>query len=137
MPIARVLAPGGRVALNVWGAMDRRPLYVGLVSGILEFLSPDDRSVFDLAFSLNTAAELRKLAGDADSHAARIRFEHRTTRYSLPSALIAGAMSATRSRGSSYHCRPSDNALLSTTFSDGSLTTWAMQGSRCPWRITS
>ena len=39
--MARVLAPGGRIALNVWGALDRQPFYVALVDGIVEFLGEE------------------------------------------------------------------------------------------------
>jgi hypothetical protein len=45
-----VLAPGGRVALNVWGALERQPFYVALVGGIVRFLGEDARAGFDLAF---------------------------------------------------------------------------------------
>ena len=93
--MARVLVPGGRMALNVWGAMERQPFYVALVDGIATFLGPDSRSAFDLAFSLNTAAELRKLAGGAYLQNAHVRFEHRTMRYPIPAGLVAGFMGAT------------------------------------------
>jgi SAM-dependent methyltransferase len=93
--MARVLMPGGRVALSVWGPMERQPFYVALVDGIATFLSLDNRSAFDLAFSLDTAAELRKLTDDAGLQDASVRFEHRTMRYSIPAGLVAGFMSAT------------------------------------------
>ena len=63
--MARVLAPGGRIALNVWGALERQPFFVALVDAIATFLGADARSALELPFSLNTAEELRKLAQDA------------------------------------------------------------------------
>ncbi|HET7883344.1 MAG TPA: methyltransferase domain-containing protein [Acetobacteraceae bacterium] len=93
--MARVLAPGGRIALNVWGALERQPFYVALVDGIVRFLGENARAGFDLAFSLNTAAELRTLAQEAGLKNVRIRFEHRTTRYPSPEAFVAGFMGAT------------------------------------------
>ncbi len=93
--MARVLAPGGRIALNVWGAMERQPFYVALVDGIVRFLGEDARAGFDLAFSLNTAQELRTLAEEAGLKDGRVRFEHRTTRYPSPAAFVAGLIGGT------------------------------------------
>jgi ubiquinone/menaquinone biosynthesis C-methylase UbiE len=93
--MARVMAPGARLALNVWGEFERQPFYVALVDGIVRFLGEDARSTFDLAFSLGTAEELRRLAVDAGLTAVRIRFEHRTTRYPSPATFVAGLMSGT------------------------------------------
>jgi SAM-dependent methyltransferase len=94
--MARVLAPGGRVALNVWGALDRQPFYVALVDGIAEFLGKDvAKSAFDLPFSLNTVSELRMLASDVGLERISIRFEHRTMRYPAPARMVAGFMIAT------------------------------------------
>jgi SAM-dependent methyltransferase len=94
--MARVLAPGGRIALNVWGALNRQPFYVALVEGIVEFMGEEAaKSAFDLPFSLNTAAELRMLASDAGLQRISIRFEHRTMRYPAPDKMVAGFMIAT------------------------------------------
>jgi len=94
--MARVLAPGGRIALNVWGALDRQPFYVALVDGIVEFLGEEAaKSAFALPFSLNTAAELRMLASDVGLERISIRFEHRTMRYPAPAKMVAGFMVAT------------------------------------------
>ena len=94
--MARVLAPGGRIALNVWGALDRQPFYVALVDGIVEFMGEQAaKSAFDLPFSLNTAAELRMLANDVGLQRISIRFEHRTMRYPAPAKMVAGFMIAT------------------------------------------
>lgn len=91
----RVLTPGGRMALNVWGALERQPFHAALVDGVAMFLGKDAQSAFDLAFSLNTAAELQRLASDAGLRNVRVRFEHRTVRYPVPVQLVAGFMGAT------------------------------------------
>jgi ubiquinone/menaquinone biosynthesis C-methylase UbiE len=93
--MARVLVPGGRIALNVWGALERQPFHAALVDGIATFLGEEARSAFDLAFSLNTAEELRTLANDAGFKNVRVRFEHRTARYPMPAGLVAGFLGAT------------------------------------------
>ena len=55
----------------------------------------DARAGFDLAFSLNTAQELRTLAEEAGLKDGRVRFEHRTTRYPSPAAFVAGLIGGT------------------------------------------
>jgi ubiquinone/menaquinone biosynthesis C-methylase UbiE len=86
--MARVLSPGGRLALNVWGALERQPFQAAVIAGIVTFLGAEARSALDTAFSLNTAEELRGLARDAGLDNIRVRFEHRTFRYPV-SAVIA------------------------------------------------
>jgi ubiquinone/menaquinone biosynthesis C-methylase UbiE len=93
--MARVLVPGGRIALNVWGALERQPFFVALVDAIATFLGADARSSLELPFSLNSAEELRKLAQGAGLRNIRVRFEHRTTRYPTAAGLVAGFMGAT------------------------------------------
>jgi SAM-dependent methyltransferase len=106
--MARVLGPGGRLALNVWGALDRAPFYVALVDGIARFIGDEAaKSAFDLPFSLNTAAELRMLASDAGLQRISIRFEHRTMRYPSPATMVAGFMGATPI-AAQYQALPAD-----------------------------
>ena len=93
--MARVLVPGGRLALNVWGALERQPFLAALIAAVGMFLGADARAAFGLAFSLSTAEELRKLATVAGLGNVRIRFEHRTLRYPVTARLVAGFMGAT------------------------------------------
>lgn len=93
--MARVLSPGGRLALNVWGALERQPFHAAVIAGIGTFLGTEAKAAFDTAFSLNTAEELRGLARDAGLDNIRVRFEHRTLRYPVPAGLVAGFMGAT------------------------------------------
>jgi ubiquinone/menaquinone biosynthesis C-methylase UbiE len=93
--MARVLAPGGRIALNVWGALDRQPFLVAAIAAIGTFLGADAQAPFHLAFSLNSAAELRQLANDAGLQSIRVRFEHRTMRYPVPARFVASWLGGT------------------------------------------
>jgi len=93
--MARVLAPCGRIALNVWGALERQPFFVALVDAIGMFLGADARASLELPFSLSSVGELRKLAQGAGLRNIRVRFEHRTTRYPTAAGLVAGFMGAT------------------------------------------
>jgi SAM-dependent methyltransferase len=93
--MARVLSPGGRLALNVWGALGRQPFHAAAIAGLGIFLGAEAQSSFDTAFSLNTAEELRRLANDAGLKDIRVRFEHRTLRYPAAAASVAGFVSQT------------------------------------------
>jgi ubiquinone/menaquinone biosynthesis C-methylase UbiE len=78
--IARVLVPGGRVSLNVWGRIERQAFFAAFVDACVEFLGPETRATFDLNFSLNTSEELHRLASGAGLKDVKVRFEHRTMR---------------------------------------------------------
>lgn len=77
----RVLVPGGRLSLNVWGPLERQQFDTIFQEGIRAFFGPAAMAPALLGMSLNTYGELRKLATDAGFADVRIRFEHRTARY--------------------------------------------------------
>jgi SAM-dependent methyltransferase len=93
--MARVLTPGGRISLNVWGPIERQPFHAALLDAIIVYLGEEHKAVFDLAFSLNTTQELHALADAAGLKNAHVRFEHRTIRHPDRSELIAGFMTST------------------------------------------
>ncbi|WP_043343595.1 class I SAM-dependent methyltransferase [Belnapia moabensis] len=97
--MARVLAPGGRLSLNVWGALERQPVILALGDAIKKFLGPTAAEWMTLAYSLNTAEELHSLARDAGLKQAKVRFETRTIRYPDAAALATGFMQATPAAG--------------------------------------
>jgi ubiquinone/menaquinone biosynthesis C-methylase UbiE len=93
--MARVLVPGGRLALNVWGALDRQPFHTAVITAVGIFLGSDARAAFDSAFSLHSAEELRQLAVSVGFSKVRVRYEHRTLRYPVTGRFVAGFMGAT------------------------------------------
>lgn len=93
--MARVLVPGGRLAVSVWGPYDRQPIHVALIEEIGRYMGAEAKAAFDLAFSLNTAAELRQLAAGAGLTDIHVRFSHRTLRHAAPAELIAGFTATT------------------------------------------
>jgi ubiquinone/menaquinone biosynthesis C-methylase UbiE len=93
--MARVLAPDGRVSLNVWGPIERQPFHAALLDAIVMHIGSEHAAVFDLAFSLNTSEELHSLAAAAGFKNACVRFEHRTIRHPDPDEFIAGFMMST------------------------------------------
>jgi SAM-dependent methyltransferase len=86
----RVLTPGGRLSLNVWGPLDRQPFDVVFREGVRAFFGPDALVPSTLGFSLNTSGELRSLAVDAGFNDVQIRFEHRTARYPILGEFLTG-----------------------------------------------
>jgi ubiquinone/menaquinone biosynthesis C-methylase UbiE len=84
--MARVLVPGGRISLSVWGALERQPFMVAVGSA----LGADAPASFGLAFSLNTAEELRELARNAGLRNIHVRFDHRTVRHPAPLRFVSG-----------------------------------------------
>ena len=88
--MTRVLAPGGRMSLNVWGALERQSFFVAACAAIGSFLGADAQASFDLAFSLNTAEELGQLARNAGLQNIHVRFDHRTVRHPAPARFVSG-----------------------------------------------
>jgi hypothetical protein len=86
---------GGRLALNVWGALDRQPGMLAIVEVVADFLGRESQSAFDMACSLNTRQELCRLAEDAGLRNVHVRFEHRTMRYPNAADYVAAFMGAT------------------------------------------
>ncbi len=93
--MARVLVPVGRIAVAVWGRLERHPFHAALVDGIGMFLGSEAKSAFDLAFSLNTADELRSLGRESGFEKVHVRFEHRTARHPSPKDLVEGFLAST------------------------------------------
>jgi ubiquinone/menaquinone biosynthesis C-methylase UbiE len=79
--MARVLAPGGRLALNVWGAIEHNAAQHAATEVVEIFFGADVAAPFRLAFTLNTREELRALASGASLTNIHVRLEHRTARY--------------------------------------------------------
>ncbi len=88
--MSRVLTPGGRLSLNVWGSLDRQPFDIVYRDCVRAFFGPDALIPSSLGFSLSTAGELRKLATDACLRDVQIRFEHRTARYPVMGEFLTG-----------------------------------------------
>ena len=88
----RVLAPGGRLALNAWGRWTDSILCRAGGWDHRGVLGEEAaKSAFNLPFSLNTAAELRMLASDAGLRRISIRFEQPTMRYPAPAKMVAAS----------------------------------------------
>jgi SAM-dependent methyltransferase len=61
----RVLVPGGRVALNVWRALQEHPESAALVAALERHVSPEAAASLRAPFALGDAEEIRALLVDA------------------------------------------------------------------------
>jgi SAM-dependent methyltransferase len=93
--MARVLVPGGRLALNVWGPLQRAVFLVSLVEKVGHFLGAEAMQPFNQGYSLNTCEELRSLASAAGFSEFHVRIEHRTVRYPNVEEYALGFLSMT------------------------------------------
>lgn len=92
--MARVLVPGGRVALVVWGAVERQVVHSAMIETVARYLGAEAKRTFDMAFSLNTREELHTLADRAGFRDVKVRFEQRTTRIPNAAEFIVGFLQA-------------------------------------------
>ena len=92
--MARVLAPGGRLALLVWGAVERQVVHSAMIETVAKYLGAEAKRTFDMAFSLSTREELHTLADRAGFKEARVRFEQRPTRIPDAAEFIVGFLQA-------------------------------------------
>lgn len=79
--MARILVPGGRLALCVWGPFESSP-HVVILSGILgEYLGKDSTEMFMAACSLADNTKLRTLVQGAGFTRVHIRVDVKVARY--------------------------------------------------------
>jgi ubiquinone/menaquinone biosynthesis C-methylase UbiE len=63
--MARVLSPGGRLALGVWGRADKSPFVMAINDVLGDYLGEDATALFRKACSLSDRPVLQKLVRDA------------------------------------------------------------------------
>ena len=69
----RVLAPGGRIAIGVWGRAEKSPHVPVICDVFSEFFGEDSTAIFRVACSLSDKRVLRNLVRDAGFSGIRIR----------------------------------------------------------------
>jgi ubiquinone/menaquinone biosynthesis C-methylase UbiE len=97
--MARVLVPGGRLALSVWRPLKRLPFFVALVDALEHHLSAEIAAPLHAAFTLGDADELRSLITEAGFHDVHLRLKIKLIRYTPLEDFIPGYLAATPMAG--------------------------------------
>jgi ubiquinone/menaquinone biosynthesis C-methylase UbiE len=97
--IARVLAPGGRLALSVWRPLERQPFFVALVAALETHLSAEVAAPLRAAFTLGDAEELRELVTAAGFRAPHLRLVVKQMRYPSLAEYLPGWVAASPMAG--------------------------------------
>ena len=77
----RVLLPGGRVVLSVWGPLERSPGHAALVRALECHLDRAAASVIRSFFALGEASEVRSLLAGGPFHEVHLHSSTRTVRF--------------------------------------------------------
>jgi ubiquinone/menaquinone biosynthesis C-methylase UbiE len=97
--MARVLVPGGRLALSVWRPLARQPFFVALIDALEAYLGPEVPALQRAAFVLGDADELRGLVTAAGFQAPHLRLVVKLMRAPSLAEYVPGLLSATPMAG--------------------------------------
>jgi ubiquinone/menaquinone biosynthesis C-methylase UbiE len=97
--MARVLVPGGRLALSVWRPLERQPFFVALVDAIESHLGAEVGGLQRAAFTLGDTEALRGLLTAAGFRAPHIRLVVKLMRSSSLAEYLPGFVAATPMAG--------------------------------------
>lgn len=93
--MARVLVPGGCLALRVWRARERQPFYVALCEALDRHVHAGAGAPIQAAFTLVDVAELRALVAGAGFRQVHIRITTNPLQYPSVEAYVQRYLSAT------------------------------------------
>lgn len=95
LEMARVLTPGGRIALSVWRKLERYPFFTALMGIIEAHFGKDSTVPFHTSCALPDRAELRRLMIDSGFHDVHVRLDAKVARYPSLEEFIPGYLAAT------------------------------------------
>ena len=85
----RVLTPGGRLVLSVWGPIERSPGFAVLAAALRRHLGPEAGALLTAGpFSLSAAQELRALLAGATFKDLTLEPAVKTLRFPSPEAFV-------------------------------------------------
>jgi ubiquinone/menaquinone biosynthesis C-methylase UbiE len=88
LEMARVLRPGGRVALVVWGALADNPGHAALAQGLAHHLGPAVAAVLHTSFSLGNVEVLQRLLAQAGFRDVVLSHSVKMLRFASPEAFV-------------------------------------------------
>ncbi len=91
--MARVLAPGGRLAISVWRSIDRCPFLAAFAEVVGDYLGASSTAILSASCSLTDREELRTLLNNAGFRDVDIRLEVRVSRYPSLADFLPGYLS--------------------------------------------
>jgi ubiquinone/menaquinone biosynthesis C-methylase UbiE len=86
--MARVLRPGGHVALVVWGALADNPGHAALAQGLAHHLGPAVAAVLHTSFSLGNVEVLQRLLAQAGFRDVVLSHSVKMLRFASPEAFV-------------------------------------------------
>ncbi len=84
----RVLAPGGRMVLAIWGPIERSPGFLALAEALARHLGPAAAAAARSPFSLSDITELRQLLHAAGLPNVEIHYRERNLQFPSPGEFI-------------------------------------------------
>jgi SAM-dependent methyltransferase len=84
----RVLVPGGRLVLSVWGSLERCPGHAALVRALEDHLATAAASIIRSFFVLGEASEVRSLFAGGPFNEVQLHTAVRTVRFASPEQFV-------------------------------------------------
>ena len=84
----RVLVPGGRLVLSVWGSLERCPGYAALVGALEHHIGTTAASSMRAPFALGEASEVRSLLAEGQFHEVQLHTTVRTAHFASPEQFV-------------------------------------------------
>ena len=98
--MARVLAPGGRIAISVWKSQS--PLGAALGKVLDGHFGEGTTASWQAVYALGNRDELRALATNAGLRDAHVRFDIKMSRHAEPETFISGAIAGSPARSKTF-----------------------------------
>lgn len=112
--LRRVLAPDGRLAISVWGPIERSPGFAALAQTLARYVSPEARSSLGGAHALGDGEKVSALLRDAGFRDVTLTVEAGMVRFPSVRAFVEQYIDGTRLA----HVVPADAATRAALVSD-------------------